>query len=83
MARPNAGTPLFPEKATAVTPSDSATFSEPSVVLCQVSGDIKGAPVGGPAAITYASWPANTPVPVMVQMVYATGTTATTIIRHY
>ena len=82
MAQPGNRTPIFPTQAATVTASDSTTF-EPSVVLCQVSGDIKVQPAGGGTAVTYASWPANTPIPLMVVMVYTTGTTATTIIRHY
>lgn len=65
--------------AVAVTPSDSAELSTVGVLYAQVGGDVK-VDLFGSGTITYTmesgEW-----LPILVEKVYATGTTATVVLH--
>lgn len=81
MARtsPSPSYPMFPEDAAAVTPSDSATF-ESSVIYVGGDGNVRVTTAQG-TDITFSGMFAGGVVPVRVKRVWATGTTATNILR--
>lgn len=72
---------IVPRNAVAVTPNDSTTFSQESTLWIDVAGDITVDLAGVGSNITYTV-PIG-PFPYAVTRVYATGTTATGIKRHY
>lgn len=72
--------PMFPGDAAAVTPSDTVNFTEPSVIFSGTGGVIKVTTVQG-SAITFNSVAAGAILPLQVIRVWATGTTATSIVR--
>lgn len=67
-----------PERAAAVTPSDSTTFAEPSTLYVAGTGAISVETPGGDVVLFsgVVGW-----FPVKVVKVRATGTTATGIVR--
>jgi hypothetical protein len=67
-----------PERAAAVTPSNSTTFA-PSTLYVGTGGDLRVTTAGGDT-VTFSSL-ANGFFPVKVVSVFATGTTASNIIR--
>lgn len=65
-----------------VTPNDSTDLPKlAAIIYCKVSGDIKVTASGG-GAVTFAGV-AGLPLPVFVDRVWSTGTTATGIVAVY
>ena len=79
---PSAAYPMFPESASAVTASDSVTFAEPSVVYVGVAGDVRVTTSGGDDVL-FADVQAGSVIPVRVKRVWATNTTASSLVRIY
>ena len=79
-----AGAPItfIPEKAIAVTPSDTTTL-DAGVLFVGVGGDIVARPIGNATIVTYKNVPDGSFLPVRVVQVYNTGTTATDMLIHY
>ena len=75
----------FPDRAVAVTPSDSAAnnFPEPCTVYVGGAGDVVVLPWGSDAVVTFVGMPAGSVVPVRVKRVNSTSTTATDMVRVY
>jgi hypothetical protein len=74
--------PMFPGAASDVTPSDTVDLATPSVIYVGVSGSVKVSTVQGDA-VTFVGLLAGSVIPVQVSRVWATGTTATTLLRIY
>jgi hypothetical protein len=74
--------PMFPGGATAITPSDSVNLVTPSVVYVGVGGTVKVTTAQGDD-VTFTGILAGSVIPVQVIRVFATGTTATSLIRIY
>lgn len=72
--------PMFPGDAAAVTPSDTVNFTEPSVIFSGTGGTIKVTTVQG-SAVTFSGVAAGAILPLQVIRVWASGTTATSIVR--
>lgn len=73
---PNAG------NASAVTKSDSTTFSPAAIGLwVGGAGDVAVRMYGSQTNVTFAAVPAGTTLPIQVDRVLSTGTTATSIVR--
>ncbi len=72
--------PMFPGGAEAVTPSDSANLSSPSVIYVGVGGNVKVTTFNNDA-VTFVGVQPGTVIPVQVTRVWSTGTTATSIVR--
>lgn len=78
------GSVLVPQisHAAAVTKSDATVFSPPAVGLyVGGTGDVTVRMAGGQNNITFSAVPAGTFLPVSVDQVRSTGTTATLIVR--
>jgi len=73
--------PRFPEKAEAVTPSDTTVF-EASSIYVGGAGNVAVEPLDGGNTVTFVML-AGSVVPVRVRRVLATGTTATSLVRVY
>lgn len=82
MARTNPSPtfPMFPGDAAAVTPSDTAVLSAPSVIYVGGTGNVKVVTAQG-TTVTFVGLPAGAVIPVQVIQVYATDTTATNLVR--
>ena len=82
MARTNPSPtfPMFPGNAEAVTPSDTANLSAPSVIYVGGTGNVRVLTAQG-TDVTFSGMPAGAVVPVQVIRVYATNTTATLLVR--
>jgi len=74
--------PMFPGGATAVTPSDSVNLPTPSVVYVGASGNVKVTTAQGDE-LTFFGLPSGQVIPVQVIRVWATGTTASNLVRVY
>lgn len=69
------------ERATAITPSDSADLTNPTRGLyVGASGDVSVILVGDSAAVTFTGLAAGIVHPLRVKRVRSTGTTATDIV---
>lgn len=73
--------PMFPGSAAAVTPSDSTTFA-PSVVYVGGAGNVQVTTAQGDQVV-FSGLSAGQSIPVQVIKVWATSTTATSLIRIY
>lgn len=72
------------ENAFAVTPNNDADLAEDTRGLyVGVSGDVKVDLVGGSTEITFVNLAAGVIHPIRARRVYATGTTATSIVGVY
>ena len=71
---------MFPGDAAAVTPSDTAVLSAPSVIYVGGTGNVKVVTAQG-TTVTFVGLPAGAVIPVQVIQVYATDTTATNLVR--
>lgn len=71
--------PIFPSRAEAVTPSDTATFDGPVAVRVNVAGNLVVTPQHSDVDVTFVLAVGEF-CPVMVRAVKAAGTTATGII---
>jgi len=78
---PSPSYPMFPEGAAAVTPSDTVTFA-PSVVYVGGTGNVKVTCANGDV-VTFTNIQGGGVIPVRVKQVFATDTTATTLVRIY
>lgn len=74
----------FPSRAEAVTPADGTVFTVPSVIYVGGGGNVSVVPWDPltPGPITYII-PDGGVVPVAVRTVRSTGTTATSMVRHW
>lgn len=72
--------PMFPGDAEAVTPSDTANLSAPSVIYVGVTGNVKVLTAQG-TTVTFTAVPGGAVIPVQVIRVFATDTTATSLVR--
>ena len=72
--------PMYPGDAAAVTPNDSVNFSTASVVWIGTAGNVKVTTSQG-TDVVFTSVPGGTVLPVQVLRVWATGTSATNIVR--
>jgi uncharacterized membrane protein len=67
--------------AVAVTPSDSAFISATGAIYVGVAGTLKVMMAGaGNAVVEFTAVPAGTTIPISVKQVFATGTSATSIV---
>lgn len=71
--------PMFPGDAAAVTPSDTVNLTNPSTIYVGVAGDVKVTTAQG-SDVTFAGVPAGAVLPVQVLRVWATGTTASSMV---
>ena len=73
--------PMFPGDAALITTSDTVTFN-PSVLYVGVGGNIRVQTAQG-TDIVFSAVPAGFILPVQVIRVYATNTTASSMVRIY
>jgi hypothetical protein len=73
--------PMFPGDAALITTSDTVTFN-PSVLYVGVGGNIRVLTAQG-TDILFSAVPAGFILPVQVIQVYATNTTASSMVRIY
>lgn len=74
----------FPRHAEAVTPSDTTEFEQPSTVYAGVAGNVAVRPIApANADVVIFAVPEGGFVPVLVDKVMATNTTATGLVRVY
>ena len=71
------------DEAEAITPSDATQFLEKSVLYIGTTGNVTVDMLGGGTAITFTNVFGGTFLPILVSRVYATGTTATNIVRMF
>jgi hypothetical protein len=70
-------------KAAAVTPHDTTTFDEPSILWIGVGGDLRVLPWDNADPVTFKNVPTGPFDQREVKKVLATGTTASEIIREF
>jgi len=80
--QPSPTFPSYPAGAVAVTPSDSANLSFPSVVYVGAAGNVKVTTANGDAVL-FNGVQSGTIIPVQVLRVWSTSTTATSIVAIY
>jgi hypothetical protein len=73
--------PMYPGGAVAVTPSDTVNLKYPSVIYCGSAGNVKVTTAQGDVT-TFAVLP-GVVIPVQVIRVWATGTSATSLVAVY
>jgi hypothetical protein len=73
--------PMFPGDAALITTSDTVTFN-PSVLYIGVGGNLRVQTAQG-TDILFSAVPAGFILPVQVIQVYATNTTASSMVRIY
>jgi hypothetical protein len=71
---------MYPGDAAAVTTSDTVNFSTPSIVFVGGAGNAKVTTAQG-TDVTFNGLVAGQVIPVQVLRVWATGTTATNMVR--
>lgn len=74
--------PMFPGGAEAITASDTVDLATPSVVYVGATGNVKVNTAQGDT-VTFSNVPSGGVIPVQVTRVWATGTTATNMVRIY
>ena len=74
--------PMFPGGAKAVTPSDTVNLAFPSVIYIGVGGNVQVTTAQGDQVI-FTGLIAGQVIPVQVIRVWATSTTATTMLAIY
>lgn len=74
--------PMFPGGALAVTPNDTTSLGSPSVIYVGVGGTVKVTTPTGDVA-TFVGVQAGTVLPVQVLIVWASVTTASSMVRIY
>ena len=72
--------PMYPGDAAAVTPSDTVNLREPSIIWIGTTGSVRVLTAQG-SDVTFSAVPGGAVLPVQVIRVWATGTSATNIIR--
>lgn len=76
---PSGAYPSVPEDAAAVTANDTTTF-ESSMLYVGAVGNVKVTTAQG-SDVAFTAVPAGTVLPVRVRKVFATGTTASNLVR--
>jgi hypothetical protein len=71
------------EGATAITPADATDFKPTRAIYAGASGDVKVDMANGDSAVTFTGLAAGIVHPLSVKRIYATGTTATSIVALY
>lgn len=66
--------------AKAITPSDADIYTGSFYVYVGVTGNVAIVPAGSDAAVTFVGVPAGSVVPCKAKAVFATGTTATSLL---
>jgi hypothetical protein len=74
--------PQYPAGALTITPSDTVDLTYNSIIYVGVAGAVKVTTANGDV-VTFTGVAAGTIIPVQVHRVWATGTTATTMIGIY
>ena len=74
--------PMFPGGAVAVTPSDTVMFPSPSVIYVGTAGNVRVTTAQGDDVV-FSNVPAGGIIPVQVDQVWSTNTTAVNIVRVY
>ena len=74
--------PMYPGGATAVTPSDTVNLATPSVIYVGSGGNVKVTTAQGDD-VTFTGMLSGSIIPVQVIRVWATGTSATSLVRVY
>ena len=74
--------PMYPAGAEAITTSDGNNLASPSVVYVGSGGNVKVTTALGDT-VTFIAMLGGSIIPVQVIRVWATGTTATNLIRVY
>ena len=74
--------PMYPGGATAITTSDTVNLVTPSVVYVGSGGSVKVTTAQGDD-VTFVGLLSGAIIPVQVIRVWATGTTATSLVRVY
>lgn len=73
----------LPIHAVAIVPSDTVDLTTPLSVYVGVAGNVKVTPAGAGAAVTFVSASAGSVLPVQVMRVWATGTSAGSLVGIY
>lgn len=74
--------PMYPGGATAITPSDTDNLPTPSVVYVGGAGTVKVTTAQGDD-VTFVGVNSGSVIPVQVLRVWATGLTASSLVRVY
>lgn len=74
--------PMFPGGAATFTNSDTNYLPTPSVIYVGVTGNVKVTTAQGDDTV-FVAVPAGSVIPVQVVRVWATGTTASSLLRIY
>lgn len=74
--------PMYPGGATAVTRSDTVNLATPSVIYVGSGGNVKVTTAQGDD-VTFTGMLSGSIIPVQVIRVWATGTSATSLVRVY
>lgn len=74
--------PMYPGGAVAITPSNTVNLANPSVVYAGVAGDVRVLTAQGDD-VTFVGVLAGTVLPVQAIRVFATSTTATSLVGIY
>jgi hypothetical protein len=74
--------PMYPGGATAVTLSDTVNLATPSVIYVGSGGNVKVTTAQGDD-VTFTGLLSGSIIPVQVIRVWATGTSATSLVRVY
>ena len=74
--------PMFPGGAEAVVPSNTNMFASPSVVYVGSAGNVQVTTAQGDTVV-FANVPAGGIIPVQVDQVWSTNTTAANLVRVY
>lgn len=73
----------FPRRHFSITASDATKFHKPTTVYVGVTGNVAVKDWETGTSITYVAVPAGSVVPVLVEQVLSTGTTATSLVGIY
>lgn len=74
--------PMFPGGAATVTPSDTVNLATPSVIYVGGTGNVRVLTAQGDDVV-FTGVQGGSVIPVQVLRVFATNTTATTLVRIY
>lgn len=74
--------PMFPGGAVAVSTSDTVNLATPSVIYVGATGNVRVLTANGDDVV-FVGVPTGAVVPVQVLRVFATNTTATSLVRVY
>ena len=72
--------PMYPGDAATVTPSDTRNFDTASVLFIGTTGSLRVLTAQG-TDVTFNAVPGGTVLPLQVLRVYASGTSATNLVR--